>query len=290
MRARILRWPFKEFKRYMGHARKMRRGVAQSFRGLQEFTTKHRVEIQDLVFVAVAVLGAGFLALEYDVFREDDMVLPREQRLELDEILSLGAFLVSGLLIFSWRRIREYKKELLRRLDAEQRAHASARHDSLTGLSNRRRFTERAKEALDKARRQGSQCAVFFIDLDGFKPVNDTYGHAVGDALLVAIADRLRSHVADPADAARLGGDEFAALIEFAEGGDVPALAARRILREIQQPIVIYENSLRVDATVGVAIGPENDQNAEDLIHAADLAMYEGKKAGRGTVRIFEAA
>lgn len=211
----------------------MRRRIAQSIRELQEFTTKHRIEIRDLIFVLATFLGAGFLALEYDVFREGDIVLPEEQRLELDEILSLGALLVIGLLIFSWQRIREYKKELMRRIGAEHRAEAAARHDSLTGLPNGRRFAERAREALDKARRQGSQCAVLFIDLDGFKPINDTYGHAVGDALLIEVADRLRLHVSDPADAARLGGDEFAALIEFADGSDVPALAARRILREI---------------------------------------------------------
>jgi diguanylate cyclase len=267
----------------------MPRRVTQFLPRFKRFAIKHRVTIQDLVFLAGAVLSVGFLALEYDVFREEVAASPR-QRINQDELLALGAVLVFGLLIFAWRRMREYKKELMRRVAAEHDAHASARHDSLTGLPNRRLFTERAGEALGRAWSKGSQCAVLFIDLDGFKPVNDTYGHAVGDALLVEIANRLRGCFPDPANAARLGGDEFAALIEYTEGTDVPALAARRILREIQRPIIVDGKSIAVGATVGIAIGPEAGRRAEDLIHAADLAMYEGKRQGRGTIRVFEAA
>jgi diguanylate cyclase (GGDEF)-like protein len=120
--------------------------------------------------------------------------------------------------------------------------------------------------------------------------VNDTFGHATGDALLVGIAERLRTCIPDPANAARLGGDEFAALLEFAQDADVSALVARRILSEIQRPILIDGQSVRVGATVGVAIGPADGLSAEGLIHAADIAMYEGKKAGRGVVRISRAA
>ena len=121
--------------------------VTQFMPGLKRSTIKHRVTMQDLVFLAGAVLSVGFLALEYDVFREEAAASPR-QRINQDELLALGAFLVFGLLIFSWRRMREYKKELMRRVAAEHDAHASARHDFLTGLPNRRLFTERAGEAL----------------------------------------------------------------------------------------------------------------------------------------------
>jgi len=254
---------------------------------VKRFVTEHRITIIELVFLVSTVLGGGFLALEYDVFR--DAPEP-EKKLELTELLSISAVLLSGLFIFAWYRMQAYKNELKRRIAAEESAHASARHDTLTGLPNRRRFTERTGEALGRAWSQRSQCAVLFIDLDGFKPVNDTYGHAVGDALLVEIADRLRFSAPDPANVARLGGDEFAALIEYAKDKDTPALTASRILREIQRPAIIDGKSIMVGATVGIAIGPENGRGAEDLIHAADLAMYEGKKAGRGTVKMFKAA
>jgi diguanylate cyclase (GGDEF)-like protein len=261
--------------------------VTKSVRALRGLSVEHRVTILEFVFLASSVVCGGFLALEYDIFRDAPT---QEKRLELTEFLSLAAFLLLGLFIFALYRIRRYQNELARRISAEQSAHAAARHDSLTGLPNRRRFTERAGEALNRAWSRHSQCAVLFVDLDGFKPVNDTFGHAVGDALLVEVADRLRYCAPDPTNVARLGGDEFAVLIEFSDGADVPALAAARILREIQRPIVVDGKSLVVGATVGVATAPESGRRAEDLIHAADLAMYEGKRAGRGTIRIFKAA
>jgi diguanylate cyclase (GGDEF)-like protein len=263
------------------------RTITQFARPVWSFAIEHRVAILEIIFLASTVLGGGFLALEYDVFRDAPQ---KEKRLELTELLSIGGVLLSGLCTFAWYRARGYRNELRRRIAAEERAHASARHDALTGLPNRRRFTERAGEALGRAWSQGSQCAVLFIDLDGFKPVNDMHGHAVGDALLVEIADRLRFSAPDPANVARLGGDEFAALIEYSDGNDIPALSAKRILREIQRPIIIDGKRIAVSATVGMAIGPESGRRAEDLIHAADLAMYEGKRAGRGIVRMFEAA
>lgn len=251
---------------------------------------KHRVTTHDIVLFVGVVLGALFLALEFDVFRDQGVAPAEEQRLELRELLAFGSFLVLGLLSLVWWRGGRFKKELMRRIAAEQTAHASSRQDSLTGLPNRRRFTERSAEVLNRALSEGSQCAVLFIDLDGFKPVNDTLGHALGDALLVEIADRLRSCVSDPANVARLGGDEFAVLIEYRDGNDASALVARRILREIQRPMIIDGKSIAVGATVGVAIGPDNGAHAEDLIHAADLAMYAGKKEGRGTISVFKAA
>lgn len=244
----------------------------------------HTPTVHYLFFVVATFFAALFLALEYDLLRNWDMTSDTEKKLQVEEIFVLGSILVVGLLVFAWRGMRERKHELVLRVAAEREAHQSARQDTLTGLPNRRLFAERAGEALNSSWARGTECAVLFIDLDGFKPVNDTLGHTAGDAVLVVIADRLRSCVPEPGMVARLGGDEFAALLETPRGGAAADLLARRILREIEQPITVDGRNIAVSATIGIAIGPGEGRRAEDLIHAADLAMYEGKRSGRGTV------
>jgi diguanylate cyclase (GGDEF)-like protein len=235
---------------------------------------------QDLPLLACGLLYAGFLLFEYAAVKDQENFNKVGVTL-FGELLVLAAVLGLFLLAVAWRRTRLYEAELTRRLAAEQRAHDSARHDSLTGLPNRQMFTENAGEALGRAWKRGSHCAVLFIDLDGFKPVNDTYGHGTGDALLVEIAGRLRRCAPDPALVARLGGDEFAVLVEYSRGEDVLALTVRRVLEEIQRPITANGNTVKVSASVGAAIGPESGRRAADLINAADLAMYEVKRAGQ---------
>jgi diguanylate cyclase (GGDEF)-like protein len=246
------------------------------------------INIRDWVLLSAITLVACFLLFEYDLFREEGT--PAAQGIDLNELLLVGASLAVGLLVAMWHQRWEHKKEQAKRIAAEETAHRAARHDSLTGLPNRLLFTERTGEALGRVWKQGCRCAVLFIDLDGFKPVNDQYGHAAGDALLIEIAERLQQRVPAGSSVGRLGGDEFAVMIEIGDGEDASALAERRILREIQRPFAINGKTVTVGATIGVAIGPESGRRAEDLIHAADLAMYEGKHAGRGTVRVFKAA
>jgi diguanylate cyclase (GGDEF)-like protein len=252
-------------------------------------SVKRKETVQQLFLVACVVLGFGIVAFEYDLLRDWD-TSGESQKIRVQGVFVLGAVLMIGLLAFTWRRMQDYKAEVARRLAAEADAHQAARHDQLTGLPNRKLFAERAGEAMGRAWANGSNCAVMFIDLDGFKPVNDTHGHKIGDALLVKIAERLQESVMGlGAIVARVGGDEFAALVEFDNGKDVPELMARRILREIQRPIAVDRKDINVSAAIGVAIGPTHGRRADDLIHAADLAMYEAKRAGRGVVKVYEA-
>jgi diguanylate cyclase (GGDEF)-like protein len=118
--------------------------------------------------------------------------------------------------------------------------------------------------------------------------VNDTFGHAVGDALLVAVADLLRDEAPKPALPARLGGDEFAILLPDIGNADAAMAVARQIQRRLQTPIEVIGCGVSVGATIGIAIGPGDGRRAEDLIHAADLAMYEAKRGGKGSVKVFE--
>lgn len=155
-----------------------------------------------------------------------------------------------------------------------------ARHDPLTDLPNRGILLDRVTQALGRARRQHAQVALFFIDLDGFKPVNDQFGHATGDAVLVQLARRLRECVREGDTVARLGGDEFAILLEDLRDGEVGMLCDRT-LAAIEEPVDVGAQRLSLSASIGVAYG-DGAETAAALLRNADLAMYEAKARGKG--------
>jgi diguanylate cyclase (GGDEF)-like protein len=166
--------------------------------------------------------------------------------------------------------------------EQERLAH-QAFHDSLTGLPNRRLFFDRLGHALGIASRRPSPTALLFLDIDRFKVVNDAFGHSVGDALLVSIAERLRDVVRDSDTVARLGGDEFVVLCE--DIGDPPHESielARRIRRALAAPFLIHGHRLAVSASVGIAVLTEGGDPDTFLIRA-DHAMYVAKRRGLGT-------
>ncbi len=168
---------------------------------------------------------------------------------------------------------------------AEAAAETSGRHDLLTGLANRRYFHERFDEAL--ARSDSGPHALIMIDLDKFKPVNDAHGHIAGNAVLCAIADRLRALAPEGSTVARLGGDEFAMLIPFRGDRRFLVGLAQRILAAARRPIPWHNGEVGVDCTIGVAVATSGEADFEALLHAADIAMYQGKRQGRGTFRFF---
>jgi diguanylate cyclase len=169
-------------------------------------------------------------------------------------------------------------------------------HDALTGLANRSLFLDRLEHTLDRAERSGQPVSVAFIDLDGFKAVNDTLGHAAGDALLVGVAARLRGVLRSADTLARLGGDEFAVLVE--QGDDATA-AARRLLTAMREPFHVHGRSVAVSASIGVATleagqdtgpGTAPSIRAATLLHRADVAMYAVKASGKDDVAAHDAA
>jgi diguanylate cyclase (GGDEF)-like protein len=155
-------------------------------------------------------------------------------------------------------------------------------HDNLTGLANRSLLHEHLRQALARARR-GSPVAVLLIDLDGFKAVNDTYGHAAGDQLLVAVAQRLRDGVRGADTAARLGGDEFAVLLDGMDSPQDAILVAERLLASIQEPVFAGGVELTPAGSLGVAVWRDH-ADIDALLHDADTAMYAAKTAGKGRV------
>jgi diguanylate cyclase (GGDEF)-like protein len=170
----------------------------------------------------------------------------------------------------------------------ERRIAHMARHDALTGLPNRTLFHERLEEALASSRRHGESVALLCLDLDHFKTVNDTLGHPAGDALLKAVAERLRTDLGDEDTIARLGGDEFAILLRGGAQPDDATGLARRTIASLSEPFVLGDDHVTAGVSIGIAIGPTDGADADQLFKHADLALYRAKADGRAVFRFFE--
>ncbi len=180
------------------------------------------------------------------------------------------------------------KVEIADREESQARSQYLAYHDSLTGLGNRLLFKEQLEEALKDVSVASHPLAVLFLDLDGFKAVNDTLGHSIGDLLLKSVATKLRDILPRTDRIARLGGDEFAILqISAAQPGSSIALA-EKIIEVVGQPNSIDGHDVTVGASVGIAVARPGDINTENFLKSADLAMYSAKSDGRGTYRMFD--
>jgi diguanylate cyclase (GGDEF)-like protein/PAS domain S-box-containing protein len=164
----------------------------------------------------------------------------------------------------------------------EQQLEFHARHDILTGLANRALLRERLEQAMAVTRRNGLPLWVVFIDLDRFKFVNDTLGHDAGDLVLKSVAERLRDATREVDTVARLGGDEFVLLLPQHGNGEPGAAILQRILDAVAQPLQLGEYEFFLSCCMGVAVYPDDGQNADTLIKHADIAMYRAKELGRG--------
>ena len=185
------------------------------------------------------------------------------------------------------RALEKFRDNIIERNEAEKKVLEMANSDALTGLDNRKRFEERIADAINFAKRNKSHVACLMIDLDKFKPVNDTYGHIAGDEVLKTIGERL-SHITRETDfVARLGGDEFAVIATSIEGPESAELPANRILDQLGLPIYFEDNRLEIGGSIGIAIFPDDGATKEDLTRNADTALYAAKDAGRNCFRFF---
>jgi len=169
----------------------------------------------------------------------------------------------------------------------ESRLTELAHYDGLTGLANRMTLRDRLGVCLAKSRRYNEDCALLYIDLDFFKPINDTHGHEVGDVVLQQVAMRMRVTVREYDTVARLGGDEFAVLIEDLEK-DKPEDVAERVLRRLRLPIIVGDLELRIGASGGLAVFPYAAETIDALVRCADKAMYKAKAKGRNCLHVFK--
>jgi diguanylate cyclase (GGDEF)-like protein/PAS domain S-box-containing protein len=177
------------------------------------------------------------------------------------------------------RGIFSLAQDVTLRVEAEEQLRHAAVHDALTGCHNRQSLISRLEHAMGRARRSGDKLAILFVDLDRFKPVNDTHGHLVGDALLAAVGARMRDCVRETDTVARVGGDEFVVLLETDVVWQTPEVIARRIKESFETPFAVAGLSVSCGASLGVARFPEDGAGPDQLLVAADQAMYREKQA-----------
>jgi len=174
-----------------------------------------------------------------------------------------------------------------RRRAQAQLAHL-AHHDPLTDLPNRLLFADHLQRSIARAERGRHRLALLFIDLDRFKEVNDTLGHALGDELLIEVARRLAGELRGSDLLARLGGDEFVCILEGIDAPQEAGRVADKLIARIAEPLMLHDNEIRVSASIGISLYPGDDVDTDNLLRAADTAMYEAKKHGRNAYHFYE--
>jgi diguanylate cyclase (GGDEF)-like protein len=206
-------------------------------------------------------------------------------------ILGMLAIIISVLVARA--TILAFNLHITQRKQAEEEIKNLAFYDPLTQLPNRRLLMDRLKQALASSARSGREGALLFIDLDNFKTLNDTLGHDVGDLLLQQVAQRLESCVREGDTVARLGGDEFVVMLEDLSEHDLEAAAqaetvGEKILLTLNQPYQLATHEYRSTPSIGVTLFSDHEQNQDELLKHADIAMYQAKKAGRNSLRFFD--
>jgi len=199
-------------------------------------------------------------------------------------------FVVSGEPCFDKGRFVGYRgvgRDITELVLAREHVVSLAYNDPLTGLANRASFLPAFEQAVERARRRGGRLAALFIDLDGFKQVNDAHGHAAGDRFLVEVARRLREGVRASDLVARLGGDEFFAVLEDLLESGLAEGVARKLLAELVRPVDLGAVQVQASASIGIAIFPDHGDDAATLMRHADAAMYEAKQSGKSTFALY---
>lgn len=196
----------------------------------------------------------------------------------------LVTIILMGFILY-WNR--KLQKEIALRMVAEERIRHLATHDSLTGLPNRVLFLDRLKNCLQLAKREQYKFAVLFIDLDGFKDVNDNYGHQAGDELLRIISRRISEALRESDTVARFGGDEFTVLLPKINDLSGVCFVAEKLLMQRNEPIIIDDNTIEIGFSIGISIYPDCGETSEEIINHADNMMYDVKKSGKNAYQFF---
>lgn len=223
--------------------------------------------------------GKSMSSFKYDELRfvkKNGMSFPVDCR--ATPIFS-GKEICGGVLVFQDVTERQQAANLIRYM---------ANHDSLTNLPNRNYFRKRLPQAISLAERHKRMLSLLFIDLDRFKPVNDTYGHAVGDLVLQQVAERLTAMLRSSDSICRLGGDEFVILLESSSSIKGCAMVAEKAIQLLNQPIEVEGKVCSIGASIGISVFPDTCHDSETMLRQADIAMYEAKKKGRNCFAFYQ--
>lgn len=244
--------------------------------------------------MGIAIAGMHYTSMAAANFAEGSFCgavgsgLPANGLDKLVLVTSLAVLTIALLTSILDARMEARTAELSNSLSAANRELTQlALHDTLTGLPNRVLLADRIEQSMRKVDQQGGCLALMFMDLDGFKPVNDAFGHHMGDQLLRQVALRLRENLDGHSTLARIGGDEFVLLVELDSVDDAPALAAQQVTL-IAQPFTVVDHGLQVSASIGIALYPGNGQTQHELLMNADAAMYHAKGAGKNGYSFFD--
>jgi diguanylate cyclase (GGDEF)-like protein len=261
-------------------------------RRLIGFIVRHRVKLIDLTFIVAAMFVATDLLYRFDVFVSDEAASigrgAAAHTIESDEFALLGALLSVCMLVFAWRRFREQKRETGRRIAAEQQARQLAMQDPLTGLPNRRQFHEALVAASASPPGADGVHALLMLDLNGFKQINDVYGHPAGDEVLIVVGQRLAASLRTGDLVARLGGDEFAVLATHLASAEAATGVAKRVVSELTSPIMAGSVAHRIETGIGISLFPFPQCSSEEIMRRADVALYKAKTDRRTAVRFFD--
>ncbi len=241
----------------------------------------------EVVFIVVISIVIFLFSVEHDIFEQMHEFSRNHEDWEVDEFFSL--FMISSVaLVFILVRNAKYLKlENILRIDAENKIKRMAFYDGLTGLPNRDLFIDRLNNVIVDASRSGSIAAVLFVDLDNFKQVNDSFGHHVGDKLLINISKRLTSCLRTGDTLARISGDEFIVVAKAPINEDWIWALAERMIRVMKDAFLIDEKEIHASVSVGIALYPGDGESAEGLIKNADAAMYHAKREGKNRFQFF---
>ncbi|MFG0686756.1 putative bifunctional diguanylate cyclase/phosphodiesterase [Pseudomonas sp. WSY_20] len=248
------------------------------------------------VLMGIAIVGMHYTGMAAAGFPQGSFCGALPGGLEGDGLVSLvlittfAVLLVTLLTSVLDARLEARTAALARSLTlANQELTQLALHDTLTGLPNRSLLADRIELAIAKVAEQGGCFALMFIDLDGFKPVNDAFGHHAGDLLLKAVATRLRGHLHSQDTLARIGGDEFVLLVELQDPSDAMNVAIKQV-NLVSRPFKVAEHDLQLSASLGIVLYPGNGQDQHELLRNADAAMYHAKRIGKNGYSFFDAS
>lgn len=239
--------------------------------------------VEDGLFLLALLVVGTMIAFNFEVFGEGDASFART--IGIDEAFAIATMVCLGL---CWRLYAAKRREVVRRVRAERKAKELAHQDSLTGLPNRRQFDQELKIAISAPPSADGTHAVFLLDLNGFKRINDLYGHAAGDEVLQHVAMRLLS-AARPSDlVVRFGGDEFAVLVRQLSGPEQATSIAIRIIEEIETPISVDAVQHHVGVGIGIALFRNNTGDPTEIMRRADVALYRAKAEPKSALRFYD--